>query len=261
MQPSQIGSANDSPVLVIGGLDPRGGAGLIRDVLTAAALGARPIVVGTAWTEQGAAAHRIEPRNAASIYDSVRHELTARPAAVKIGMVPDSASAAAIVAGLGSYEGPVVVDPVLASSRGRALYEGALADIFQLLRRATLVTPNAAEAETLAGAPVRDLEGAAAAARALHARGLAAVLVKGGHLGMAPAPVTDTLFAAGALHRLEHARIGGGEVRGTGCALATALAVHLGRGATILAALEAATAWLTRAREAAVDVGDERHLG
>jgi hydroxymethylpyrimidine kinase/phosphomethylpyrimidine kinase len=259
VQAPQIELRHD--LVVIGGIDPRGGAGLLRDLLTAAALGARPIAVGTAWTEQRQGVHEVEPRNAESLFDSVRYAIAAGPSAVKVGMVPDAAAVDAVLAGLGSFEGPVVVDPVLASSRGGPLFRGAPAELYPLLRRATLVTPNVAEAEALGGVPVRDLDGAAAAARALHARGVAAVLVKGGHLEAADATVTDTLLAGGALHRRTHARVGGGDVRGTGCALATALAVHLGRGAPMLEALEAATAWLARALEAALDVGDERHLG
>jgi hydroxymethylpyrimidine kinase/phosphomethylpyrimidine kinase len=267
VETSQIGSADhlSAPtpacVVLIGGIDPRAGAGLLRDVLTAVALGARPIAVGTAWTEQGSRVHSVEARSSESLSDSVRYAISARPSAVKIGMVPNAAAAAAILAGLSSYEGPIVIDPVLASSRGGALFEGTPAELFSLLRRAALVTPNAAEAAILADVDVRDLDDAEAAARALADRGLAAVLVKGGHLGAAPAPVTDTLFFGGGVHRLSHARVAGGDVRGTGCALATAIAVHLGRGAGLRGAIDAATTWLGRALSAAVDVGDERHLG
>jgi hydroxymethylpyrimidine kinase/phosphomethylpyrimidine kinase len=217
--------------------------------------------VGTAWTEQGVGVHSVEARGDESVTNSVRYAISARPSAVKIGMVPDAGAAAAILAGLSSYEGPIVVDPVLASSRGGPLFKGSLADLFPLLRRATLVTPNAAEAAILAAVAVRGLDDAEAAARALADRGVAAVLVKGGHLGAAPAPVTDTLLVDGAVHRLSHARAAGGDVRGTGCALATAIAVHLGRGVDLRAAVDAATVWLARARAAAIDVGDERHLG
>jgi hydroxymethylpyrimidine kinase/phosphomethylpyrimidine kinase len=264
VQPSQITSSeNRSAVglLVIGGLDPGGGAGVVRDALTAAELGARPLVVGTAWTEQGPEIHRIEAREAGALRDSVRQALLSKPASVKVGMVADAAHVMALLEGLRNFEGPVVVDPVLASSRGRALFRGQPGELLTLLRRATLVTPNALEAAALTGLPVVDLEGAAVAARALGAMGFAAVLIKGGHLEAAGEVVTDTLLAGAELHRLPHARVGGADVRGTGCALATAIAVHLGGGATLLAAVEAATAWLTRARAAAVDVGGERHLG
>jgi hydroxymethylpyrimidine/phosphomethylpyrimidine kinase len=253
---------NRSPiaVLVVGGLEPGGGAGVIRDTLTAAAHGARPIVVATAWTEQGPEVHRVEVRDAEALHDSLRHMLAANPAAVKVGMVPDGASAKAILEGLRNFQGPVVFDPVLASSRGRALYGGPADDLVPLLARATLATPNTVEAAALSGLPVKDLADVAAAARALAGRGIGSVLIKGGHLAEGGL-VTDTLLTRGELHRLSRERAGGGDVRGTGCALATAIAVRLGRGAPLLAAVEGATEWLSRARAAAVAAGGERHLG
>jgi hydroxymethylpyrimidine/phosphomethylpyrimidine kinase len=263
VQASQIApDENRSPiaVLVIGGLDPGGGAGVLRDTLTAAAHGARPIVVGTAWTEQGRQVHRVEARDAEALLDSVRQALAANPAAVKVGMVPDSRSVKAILEGLRNFVGPIVVDPVLASSRGRPLFGGPADDLVPLLARATLVTPNTIEAAALSGLPVNDLAGVAAAARALAGQGKGSILIKGGHLA-ADALVTDTLLANGELHRLSRERAGGGDVRGTGCALATAIAVRLGRGEPLLAAVEGAAEWLARARAAAVAVGGERHLG
>jgi hydroxymethylpyrimidine/phosphomethylpyrimidine kinase len=274
VEASQIGSGDEGragapiTVVVVGGVDPSGGAGLVRDVLTAAALGARAIAIGTAWTRQGGGVHAVEPRDPAALADALRHELSRRQnvAAVKIGMVPDADAAAAIVAGLGAYAGPVVVDPVLASSRGGALTRATAAELLPLLRRATLATPNAVEAAHLTGRPVTDVESAAAAGGALIAAGVPAVLVKGGHLGGA-ALVTDTLLVGTSVRRFTRARLPG-DVRGTGCALATALAVQLGRGASLDAAVEAATSWLARALAAAVDVavegdgdlGVERHL-
>jgi hydroxymethylpyrimidine kinase/phosphomethylpyrimidine kinase len=246
--------------LLVGGVDPGGGAGLVRDVLTATALGAHPLVVGTAWTEQGAHVHRVEARDPEALADSLRRALSRPPSAVKIGMVPDAAAVAAIVAGLGSYAGPVVFDPVLASSRGGALTRATAAELRPLLRRATLITPNATEAAALTGLGVADLGGAAAAGRTLLAEGIAAVLIKGGHLGGEGEPVTDTLAVGAEVTQLAHVRVSGGDVRGTGCALATAIAVHLGRGVPLVAAIEGATQWLARALAAAVTVGGERHL-
>jgi hydroxymethylpyrimidine/phosphomethylpyrimidine kinase len=191
----------------------------------------------------------------------VRQALVAKPAAVKVGMVPDPASAAAVLDGLRNFEGPVVVDPVLASSRGRALFGGRPDELLPLLARATLATPNAIEAAVLSGRRFEDLEGVADAARALAGRGVGSLLIKGGHLAEAGPLVTDTLFTRGELHHLSRERAGGGDVRGTGCALATAIAVRLGRGATLLAAVDGAGAWLARARAAAIDVDAERHLG
>jgi hydroxymethylpyrimidine kinase/phosphomethylpyrimidine kinase len=246
--------------VVVGGLDPGGGAGLVRDVLTARARGARAVAVGTAWTDQGEGVHRVEPRASEAVREALARAVAAGPGAVKVGMVPDAAGAAAIVAGLGGYLGPVVQDPVLRSSRAGALFRGDPTDLLTLARRATLVTPNAAEAEALTGRRVASLDDAAEAGRALVGLGVAAVLVKGGHLGGAGEPATDTLVTAAGARRFAHARVSGGDVRGTGCALATAIAVELGRGRELDAAIEAATAWLADALTRAVAVGDERHL-
>jgi hydroxymethylpyrimidine/phosphomethylpyrimidine kinase len=250
-------------VVVLGGLDPGGGAGLLRDVFTARSLGAHPVAVGTAWTEQSAGVHRVEARAAEALRDSVRHAIATRAAAVKIGMVCDAAQAAAIVEGLDGFGGPVVVDPVLATSRGGRLFAGTPDELEPLLRRATLVTPNAPEAAILTGRPVDDLATAAEAAQVLVTRGAEAALIKGGHLP--GAEVTDTLFSSAALERLSRPRVVGPDVRGTGCALATAIAVHLGRGLALLPAVERATAWLAQAIAGAaeVDLADhtERHLG
>src|SRR5678815_4326530 len=97
-------------VVLLGGVDPSGGAGLVRDVLTASARGARAIVVGTAWTEQTPGAHRVDARAADDVLAALRQAIAAGPAAVKIGMIPDAPCAAAIVEALGSYGGPIVAD-------------------------------------------------------------------------------------------------------------------------------------------------------
>jgi hydroxymethylpyrimidine/phosphomethylpyrimidine kinase len=250
-------------VLVAGGIDPSGGAGLLRDIATAAARGARAHAVGTAWTEQGDGVHSVEPREASAIRDAVaRAVATLQPAAVKIGMAVGPATAAALIDGLRDYTGPVVVDPVLATSRGGSLWAGEAAEMVPLLRRATLVTPNADEAGELAQAPVTTAGGGEAAARFLVTRHrLAAVLVKGGHIDAGQPWVNDTLVTAESVRRWTRTRVPGATPRGTGCALATAIAVELGRGQPLADAVDAAATWLAGAIASAVDAGGERHLG
>jgi hydroxymethylpyrimidine/phosphomethylpyrimidine kinase len=253
----------DEPVriLVVGGLDPGGGAGLLRDVATAAALGADADAVGTAWTEQGERVHSVEPRAPAAIQEAVRRAVGGRPAAVKIGMAVDPATADAILEGLEGYGGPVVVDPVLATSRGGRLWSGEPREILPLARRATLLTPNAVEVGELIGRPVSTLSAAAAAGEALTGEhGLAAVLVKGGHLAPTAREVTDVLVTKGGTRHFARPRVAGPSPRGTGCALATAIAVELGRGRELAAAVESAGRWLAGAIAAARDVRGERRL-
>lgn len=247
---------------MVGGLDPGGGAGILRDALTAAALGASAHAVGTGWTQQGAGVHQVEARAPEAVEQALRQAIAAGGvAAVKVGMAVGPATVQAILAGLAGYRGPVVVDPVLATSRGGALWAGPPDGLLPLLRRATLVTPNASEAAALANQPVATVEDAESAAQGLVARQrLAAVLVKGGHLA-GEGPITDILVTPAAVNRLTHDRVPGPSPRGTGCALATAAAIALGQGQSLPSAIRWATRWLQNAITTARAVGTEVHLG
>jgi hydroxymethylpyrimidine/phosphomethylpyrimidine kinase len=247
---------------VVGGVDPGGGAGLHRDVATVAALGARAHTVETAWTEQGPGRHRVDPRAPDAVRAALAEALaTLRPAAVKIGMAVGPATAAALVEALGDYAGPVVVDPVLATSRGGALWAAEPRELLPLLRRATLVTPNSLEASAFAGRPVTTSREATAAGHVLVERDmLRAVLVKGGHLGAPAETVLDVLVTASGAERFSRPRIPGPSPRGTGCALASAIAVKLACGRSLSEAVGEAGAWLVGLIARPVAVGDELHL-
>lgn len=252
-------------VLAIGGFDPTGGAGLVRDFLTARTLGAGVRLLPTAWTDQSPAGVRaIEPRGPAELADAIafaRKSLVA-PAAVKVGMVPTRDSVAAIVGALEGFEGTVVVDPVLAASSGGPLFDGTPTDLLPLLSRATLVTPNADEATRLTGVSVEGPDTAAAAGRALCGAGAQAVLVKGGHWSGPEA--VDVLVVARRPAPFERQfsspRLAGPPVRGTGCALATAIAVGSSRGLSLASAIEAAKGWLAQALAHPIKAGGEWHL-
>ena len=248
-------------VVAVGGLDPSGGAGLVRDLLTAKALGARATLVGTAWTRQDeSGVSGVEPRSPEMVQAGLEHALAACPprlAAVKVGMVALGGIAAAIVSGLQDWQGPVVFDPVLRASGGGSLFEGKPEDLLPLIRRTTLLTPNLAEAAWLTGLAVENLDHARHAAEVLASRGPAAVLIKGGHLG---GPATDVLRSPAGERLFEGKRLPGRSPRGTGCALATAIAVGLARGQTLEQAVDAAKVWLTGRIQAAVAIGNARYL-
>jgi len=172
--------------------------------------------------------------------------------------MPDHAAAQAVLAALRGFAGPVVFDPVLGASSGGALYDGAPRELLALAARATLVTPNAGEAERLTGERVADLDGAARAGGALLAAGARAVLIKGGHLSGEQA--VDLLVTPEGTRTFAAPRLAGPSVRGTGCALATAIAVALGSGQSLADAVGSAKSWLHQALQRAVLVDDEWHL-
>ncbi len=221
-------------VLVLAGLDPSGGAGLLADAATVRAMGGRPLCVATALTVQTTrAARRYESVSSALIADSVRALLDEEDVrAIKIGMVGSAANARAIRALLPDGV-PVVVDPVLRASSGASLFDGTPEDLLDLARGAIL-TPNLPEAEALLGG--------AADAQALLAKGPLAVLLKGGHAAGDP---VDILATPEGVTRLGASRIAGTR-RGTGCRLASALATALAKGTPLRAAVAEARAYVRR---------------
>jgi hydroxymethylpyrimidine/phosphomethylpyrimidine kinase len=275
-------------VVAIGGFDSSGGAGVVRDFLTARTLGAAVRLIPSAWTEQSpSGVHAVEPRDPKALWQAVRSALAdarkwadgsgaarqldrsqgdatakQRGLALKIGMLPDLWTARAVADAIFGFPGPVVLDPVLSASSGGTLFGGDPTELLGLGMRATLITPNAPEATALTGMAIRTLDDAARAGRAILTSGARAVLVKGGHIeGTAAVDVLVTARETGATARRFMApRQLGHSVRGTGCALATAIAVGLGRGFELDEAIRGAKAWLDSARKTAVPVGSEWHL-
>ena len=221
------------PVLLVGGLDPTGGAGLLADADGAAAVGARVFTVAAALTAQGPGGARgFAPTTPAFLLAQIEALLgeRERPAAVKTGMLGTAALVRALAGRLGDRplgRVPLVVDPVLAASSGAPLFRAGGRPPGEawapLLDRAILATPNLGELSVLTGADVSSDEAAVRAARLLPAR---AVLVKGGHRAGAP---VDLLVQGRRVIRIAGRRREV-EARGTGCRLASAIAGLLARG-------------------------------
>jgi hydroxymethylpyrimidine/phosphomethylpyrimidine kinase len=220
-------------VLVIAGCDSSGGAGLVRDVRTLAHFGVQALCAVTAVTAQSdaevSAVHLI-PSELVSA--QIRAALVSRRvAAIKLGMLATRATVLAVAASIPPRTAvPLVLDPVLAASSGAELLDeaGRAALLETLLPRVTLLTPNIPEAAALLGTPrAHTEEELLRQGEALRALGPEAVLLKGGHGSSAAA--TDLLFEAEAVHRLTAPRIAATR-RGTGCALAAAIAAGLAVG-------------------------------
>ncbi len=226
-------------VLVLAGLDPSGGAGLLADAETIRAFGLRPLCVATALTVQTTRhALQFQPVAPLLVRDSARALLEEEDIrSIKIGMVGAEQVARAIADLLPDFRAlPLVVDPVLVASSGAPLFKGpdGAAAYLELMRGA-IVTPNLDEAEALAGTRAQE-----AAARALVERGAKAALVKGGHL---EGDAIDLLFDGEHVFRLAASRLAVRR-RGTGCRLASALAAGLAAGRPLLAAAEEAKAFV-----------------
>ena len=226
-------------VLSVAGLEPSGEAGLLVDLWVFREHGLRGFGVASALTAQRGEAQvlGVPP----PLFEAQLRSLP-RPAAVKTGMLWGAELAEILAEFVKKWRAPLVVDPVLVSSEGLKLHKDGLAEAIKvhLLPLTWVFTPNAPEAEKFLGRPVRDTFQARAAAEELLQLGPKVVLLKGGHL---PEPV-DVIAHRGGVLLLRHPR--GPERRGTGCALASAVAARLAMGREAAeAALEGAL-WTLR---------------
>jgi hydroxymethylpyrimidine kinase/phosphomethylpyrimidine kinase len=244
-------------VLTIAGLDPSGGAGIVADIKTIAALGCFPAAALTSITYQNTTGvFGAEHQTAATLRAQVEPIVQdLNVAGAKTGMLP-TAEIVAEVARLfaeGNLPAPVV-DPVVVATSGDVLIDD---EAFQILKTklfplARVVTPNIPEAEKLAGFPIHTEADIRRAAETIQSLGARAVLVKGGHRGDA---VDILLSDDGTFTEFRSEYLDVGEVHGSGCTLSAAIAACLGKGMTLEEAVGAAKEYVTNAIRSASRIG------
>ncbi|HEY1473375.1 MAG TPA: bifunctional hydroxymethylpyrimidine kinase/phosphomethylpyrimidine kinase [Pseudolabrys sp.] len=241
--------------LTIAGSDPSGGAGIQADLKTFAALGVYGTSVLTALTAQNtqgvAAIHDLPADFIAAQLDAVFSDFTI--GAVKIGMLSRTAAIEAVAKGLARHRAKnIVLDPVMVATSGDALLATDAVDALrrELIPRALIVTPNLPEAAALAGSTLaRNETEMEAQAREILSLGARLVLIKGGHaanFGGGDESV-DLLIGEGEVVRLSAKRIATKNTHGTGCTLSSAIAAGLAQGRDVVAATQAAKAYVTAA--------------
>jgi hydroxymethylpyrimidine/phosphomethylpyrimidine kinase len=243
--------------LVIAGSDSGGGAGIQADIKTIAAFGGYAATAITAVTAQNTlGVQGVWPVAPEFVVLQIRLVLEDIGAdAIKTGMLVDGAMIEAVAGALGEAAAPLVVDPVMVAKGGRALLESAAVGRLRalLIPRAALLTPNVPEAEILAGVVIEDLEGMRRAAEILCRAGARAVLIKGGHL---PGEVVHDVLLAGEQEDMFRApRIVSRAGHGTGCTLASAIAVGLARGGELAGVVREAREFVRAGLEHGLDLG------
>ncbi len=220
-------------VLIIAGSDSGGGAGIQADIKTVTALGGYAATAVTAVTVQNTlgvtGVHPIPLDIVEAQGRAVLDDIGAD--AIKTGMLGDAATVEVAARLIDSAAGvPTVIDPVMVAKGGASLLVAkAVAAVKAILiPRATLLTPNAPEAEALTGLTVASQDDQRRAGEALLALGARAVLMKGGHV---PGDrVVDILMTPAGETLFEGERIDTRHTHGTGCTLASACATGLAQG-------------------------------
>jgi hydroxymethylpyrimidine/phosphomethylpyrimidine kinase len=247
-------------VLSIAGSDPSGGAGVQADIKTITALGGYASAAITALTVQNTTGvERIEMAPADLVAQQISAVLCDVGAdAIKIGMLGNKQNIDAVQNVLLRWKAkiPIVIDPVLVASSGDALQQSELSidEFSDLFQGAALITPNIPEAEILTGRSIKAVEDMALAGRQLLETGANAVLIKGGHLQTDE--LTDLLVEPGATKSFIGRRIDSNNTHGTGCTLATAIAVSLAQGSSMAISIERAREYVVGAIRAAPGFGE-----
>ncbi|WP_435102712.1 bifunctional hydroxymethylpyrimidine kinase/phosphomethylpyrimidine kinase [Halarchaeum sp. P4] len=226
----------DYPVaLTIAGSDSGGAAGIQADLKTMEACGAYGASVVTSVTAQNTrgvhGVHHLPPADVAAQFDAVVDDYDVR--AVKTGMLGTPDVLETVVEKVAVLDAPLVVDPVLVATSGDALADDQVEAAYEtLFAHATLLTPNADEAEALTGVSIDSREDAVAAGDALREQGADAVLVTGGD----PFVDDDRDTAVDVLVTGEGTRVYASErvdterTHGSGCTLSSAIAARLAAG-------------------------------
>ncbi|GAA4039368.1 hypothetical protein GCM10022281_20310 [Sphingomonas rosea] len=241
-------------ILIIAGSDSGGGAGIQADIKTVTMLGGHALTAITAVTAQNSlgveAVHPVPAEIVLAQIDSVLSDFGAD--AIKIGMIGSAFTARVVADRLSRLERkiPLVFDPVMIASSGAALADDATIEAFgELMDLATVTTPNLPELVRLTGKedPVEGALGLVSAHRC-------AVLVKGGHdEGEA---VADALIEEDNLTSWQGTRIETPHSHGTGCTLASAIAVGLAEGKRLPDAVAAARQFVRLALLEAPGLGE-----
>jgi len=221
--------------------DSGGGAGIQADLKAFARCGVHgtsAIVALTAQNTHEVVSVETLPRQ--FILDQVRAVAADMGVdAVKIGMLFDEPTIAAVDEALELVgDAPVVLDPVMVAESGAVLLkpDARQALIERIVPRATVVTPNVAEACELTG--LSEEKSPEDLVRAVHALGPKVAVVTGGHLDDG----ADRYFDGEDFEEIEGPRHPGGASHGSGCTHSSSLAARLALGDSPLEAARAARA-------------------
>lgn len=249
-------------ILTIAGFDPSAGAGTLADIKTMSAFGCYGVAAITSLTyqnTQGVYGAANQPREVvaaqlAPLKDDFHIE------AVKTGMLPSREVIEEVANFITQTRSPnVVIDPVVRSTSGYDLIDDEALRVLieKLFPLASVVTPNAVEAERITGIAIKDRQAMEQAAAKLLSFGAKAVLIKGGDVRGAEvgAEATDLLMDGRGVAVFSTPRVQSKSTHGTGCTLSSALASLLALGYPLREAMPIAKKYIVETIRTAPNIG------
>lgn len=244
-------------VLIIAGSDSGGGAGIQGDIKTVTCLGGYAATAITALTAQNTrgvfGVHEVPEAFIRQQMKLVVDDIGVD--AFKTGMLHKASVIEAVAAELEGKKAPLVLDPVMFAKGGHPLLEVSATETLTslLIPMAAIITPNIPEAEHLSGMEIRSGDDMLRAAEKLMKSGCRAALMKGGH--MEGDEIVDVLVSEDGVRQFRQPRQHSAHTHGTGCALASGIAVGLAQGMGLEAAVVRARDYVRYAIAAAPGLG------
>ncbi|MDA5110485.1 pyridoxine/pyridoxal/pyridoxamine kinase [Brevibacillus thermoruber] len=240
--------------LTIAGSDTSGGAGIQADLKTFQELGVygmTALTVIVAQDPHNSWFHEVFPIDLGTLEKQLETVLSGIGVdAVKTGMLGTTELIELAARKIDQYQlKNVVVDPVLVCKGADEVLHPEVAESLRdvLVPRATVVTPNLFEAGQLSqmGA-LKTVDDMKEAAKRIHDKGAAYVLVKGGGK-LAHEKAIDVLYDGHTFDILEGERINTTYTHGAGCTYSAAICAELAKGKSVREAVAVAKAFITEA--------------
>jgi len=225
-----------SKILIIAGSDSSGGAGIQADIKTITALGSYAMTAITAVTSQNTTGltsiKAIPPKEISKQIEFTCKDI--KPDVIKIGMLHNSATINSVIKSLNKIKiKKIILDPVMVAKGGTKLINNKSINILKkkLIKKASLVTPNIPEAETLSKVKINSLNDMIYAANKILNLGAKNVLIKGGHLQSKI--MKDVFVNKKEIAIFKNKKIQTKNTHGTGCTLSSAIASFYSCGKTL----------------------------
>lgn len=250
-------------VLLFGGNDPVGGAGLAADIETLTAQGCYAAPVVTALTVQNTTGvTRVEAVATELVEQQARAVLNDLPVtAIKTGLLAAPETVELVAKLSGEYDLPLIVDPVTTSGSGHALAVESLTNTYieSLLPKTLLLTPNTLEARDLADPDISNhSDDADAWAKSILSTGCQWVLITGTHEDLPD--IRHRLYSQNGLVKTVRQPRLAGDYHGSGCTLASACAAGVAHGLDMETVVINGLAYTQGSLESALHLGKGQWL-
>ena len=239
-----------SKILIIAGSDSSGGAGIQADIKTVSALGSYAMTAVTAITSQNSTGILsivpIEPKEISRQIEFTSKDIY--PDVVKIGMLHSKEVIKSVSKSLSKLKiKKIILDPVMVAKGGTKLIDIDSVKVLkrELLKKASLITPNIPEAEILTQTTIKTKEDMIYAANILLNMGAKNVLIKGGHLSSNR--IYDVFVNKSEVVEFKNMKIKTKRTHGTGCTLSSAIATYYSCGKTLKRSCEMAIKYVNHA--------------